>query len=52
MNWLKEDIGFTNWRFDFVKGYGVGPLKPAKRWPNRMSCTPLMRQACGTCPCS
>ena len=23
MNWLKEDIGFTNWRFDFVKGYGV-----------------------------
>lgn len=23
MNWLKEDVGFTNWRFDFVKGYGV-----------------------------
>lgn len=20
MLWLKEEIGFTNWRFDFVKG--------------------------------
>ena len=23
MLWLKEEIGFTNWRFDFVKGYGA-----------------------------
>ena len=22
MNWLKEDVGFNSWRFDFVKGYG------------------------------
>ena len=21
MNWLKDDIGFEGWRFDFVKGY-------------------------------
>ena len=21
MNWLKSEIGFTSWRFDFVKGY-------------------------------
>ena len=21
MNWLKADIGFASWRFDFVKGY-------------------------------
>lgn len=23
MNWLKSDIGFASWRFDFVKGYGA-----------------------------
>ena len=23
MNWLKHDIGFEGWRFDFVKGYGA-----------------------------
>ena len=22
LNWLKNDIGFDSWRFDFVKGYG------------------------------
>ncbi|KAK9830242.1 hypothetical protein WJX72_010520 [[Myrmecia] bisecta] len=23
LNWLKNDIGFAGWRFDFVKGYGA-----------------------------
>lgn len=23
LNWLKEDIGFGGWRFDYVKGYGA-----------------------------
>ncbi len=27
MNWLKDDIGFEGWRFDFVKGYGPQFIK-------------------------
>ncbi|KAL9274725.1 Alpha-amylase-like protein, partial [Drosera capensis] len=27
MNWLKTDIGFDGWRFDFVKGYSTGVMK-------------------------
>ncbi|KAI3951300.1 hypothetical protein MKX01_020733 [Papaver californicum] len=27
MNWLKTDIGFSGWRFDFVKGYSVDYTK-------------------------
>lgn len=27
MNWLKNDIGFEGWRFDFVKGYGPEYMK-------------------------
>ena len=23
LNWLKDDIGFEGWRFDFAKGYGA-----------------------------
>ena len=25
--WLKNDIGFDSWRFDFVKGYGPQFMK-------------------------
>ena len=27
LNWLKDDIGFEGWRFDFVKGYGPQFIK-------------------------
>lgn len=27
MRWLKSDVGFMGWRFDFVKGYGSEYLK-------------------------
>lgn len=27
LNWLKNDIGFEGWRFDFVKGYGPEYMK-------------------------
>ncbi|XP_026394555.1 alpha-amylase-like isoform X2 [Papaver somniferum] len=27
MNWLKTDIGFSGWRFDFVKGYSPDYMK-------------------------
>ncbi|GMH04036.1 hypothetical protein Nepgr_005875 [Nepenthes gracilis] len=27
MNWLKKEIGFDGWRFDFVKGYAPGILR-------------------------
>lgn len=27
MKWLKNDIGFEGWRFDYVKGYGPEYMK-------------------------
>ncbi|GAB2293858.1 hypothetical protein Dimus_028069 [Dionaea muscipula] len=27
MNWLKSDIGFDGWRFDFAKGYSASVMK-------------------------
>ena len=51
MNWLKEDIGFTNWRFDFVKGYGVQPHRPAKLYPfQHQLCDTRETGLCGICP--
>ncbi|GAB2228400.1 hypothetical protein Droror1_Dr00010238 [Drosera rotundifolia] len=27
MNWLKDDIGFNGWRFDYAKGYAPGVMR-------------------------
>ena len=51
MHWMKSDIGFGGWRFDFVKGYGgqftgeyVADTAPAQQWPapsrTRCTCSP------------
>ena len=27
LNWLKDDVGFAGWRFDYVKGYGANYVR-------------------------
>ena len=47
MNWLKTDIGFEAWRFDFVKAGGslhIASMHPA--CPALLSCAPLQALAC------
>ena len=50
MNWLKTDIGFEAWRFDFVKVGGsldIASMRPG--CPALLLCASLQAPACQGC---
>ena len=57
MKWLRNNVGFDGWRFDFVKGYGeelsLRPLGSAPMFPlASQHCMPSSPFADMPCVCS